>query len=434
MRNGTTVQNPVVDWQDEIELDANAIERRLRWAREHGHPHYLWPDVPPEQWRAALAEVERVTRGLMGQTPGVRLNAEDEARLRTLSVAAFTSGMGPLLGWWIEQGQLYAGERARSLLALHLEHGRERAARMLTALREVICVLDEAGVAATVLKGAHTAHVWFPESGLRPMSDLDLLVAHMDTARAEAALRAAGYTLVPGSRLSRPYRSDWRSTEAPVELRSLTVHHRDNPYTVDLHASLDLDFFGVRTVRFGTPAPEQLVAAPWAGPRATALPQPLLVAYLAAHASQGLYNLTMIRLTELVLVIRRDVGQALSWDELMDLLHGTSAERFVYPAFELAERLAPGVVDSAFRQQLARAATPALRAIVSALTPGTAQRLERLALNEQFMWGMTPIEHLRRAAHMLLPAGPRGSLRRLRRIYLDRAYRLLRGRVKVRSS
>jgi len=431
LRKGTTVHDPLADRQAAHELEPEDLDARLRWARERGHPLYLWQNVSPDEWRAALREIERVTSAVLRGETAAGLDAETGAGERALGIAAFTSGMGPLLGRWIEDGMLRAGAGASALFALHLEHGRDRAERMRYALRTAVAVLDAAGIAATLLKGAHTAYAYFPEPGVRPMSDLDLLVAARDRARAEAALAAAGHVLVPGSRLARPYRSDWRPPDSPVSVRSLELHHRDDPYTVDLHDSLELNFFGVRRVRYGTPDEGRRVPARWAGAHATVLAQPLLTAYQAAHASQGLHNLTLIRIVELALLLRPVQGRAFAWNSLAATIRGAGAERFVWPAFELVERLAPGTVDDAFHDRLTRAAPPRLRAVVAGLTPGTAQRLERVALDERFMWAATPIERVRRAADMLLPAG--GSFHRLRRIYLDRALRLLRGRVTLRG-
>lgn len=408
-------------------------EERLRWARRQGHPFYVWPHVRPEDWRKALVEIERVTRtALAGRGARTAMAGGDDASLAALDVAAFTSCMGPLLGWWVEQGMVLASDRLRALLEFHVEHGRRRELRMLDALRETVRMLDTGGVRVTVLKGAHTGRICFPEPGLRPMADLDLLVAASDVSRAERVLRAAGYSLVPGSRLARPYRTNWRPPNAPAVVRSFEVHNEDNPYTVDLHMSLDVNFFGVRTIRFDVPA-DMLVAAPWAGERATALAQPLLIAHLAVHASRGLHNLTMIRLVELAVLLRRDAGRSFTWDELSALLRRYRAERFSYPAFELVERLAPGAVDPAFRERLARAATPAQRKVIDRVTPATAQCQEDLSLDERFMWAATPFEYARRATHMLLPPSVGGSLSRLGHVYVQRAFRILRGRVALRG-
>jgi putative nucleotidyltransferase-like protein len=427
-----TVRRPDREPPEPIELAPGEFEQRVKWARAHGHPHYLWPGVPPDDWRAVLVEIERVTRLLLLDTPA-RLSSDHDAFLRALGAAAFTSGMGPLLGLWVERGILDAADRVRDFLSLQLSHGRARAERMQRTLRHAVGVLDDAHVSVTVLKGAHTAYVYFPEPGARPMADLDLLIEPASVPRAEAALAAAGYTYVAGSRLARPYRSAWQPPGEPVSVRSVTIHHRDNPYTVDLHAALEVSFFGVRTIDFGETA-SRLVAADWAGPRVSGLAQPLLAAYHAAKASQGFYNLTLIRIVEFARMLRHDAKQGLDWDELSDLVKGARAERFVYPAFELAECLLPGTVEPGLRETLVRAATRALRASVEASTPSTAQRLDRMNIQESFMWARTPSERLRRAIFMLLPLADSGSLRKLGGIYLERLFRVLRRRVRIRSN
>jgi hypothetical protein len=429
LRNETTLQVTEEFHQDAPELSAAQVDARLRWARQRGHPFYLWPEVPRAHWLAALEEIGRVTGALLRGDRGVRL--ESPAAVppavwsRALGVAAFTSGMGPLLGWWHQLGMLAADEPAGAVLREHLVHARARAVRMSDALEHALATLARAGIDVTLLKGAYTARHCFAEPGLRPMGDLDLMVPRGAVAAAEATLGFGGYALVAGSRVARPYRSDWQPPGAPRTIRSLLVHHAENPYTIDLHDSLEFDFFGVRRVRFD--------AAPFRVPTdggAHALAQPLLLAHLATHASQGLHNLTLLRLTELVLLLQHDV---VAWDELSVLLEEAGAARFVYPAFQLVERFVPGSVEPTFLERLGRGATASMRAVVARVTPATAQRLGDVTLDERFMWCATSFDRVRRVAHMFAPAGS-GSLRRLRRIYTERVYRIVRGRVTVRES
>ena len=96
---------------------------------------------------------------------------------------------------------------------------------------------------------------------------------------------------------------------------------------------------------------------------------------------------------------------------------------------ELAERLAPGTVDAGFRAALARAATPAMRRVLSGLAPSGAQRPERLSALERLMWAATPLEHLRRLAEMAWPLSAVGSARGVVRLYAERFFRLVRRRV-----
>ena len=62
----------------------------------------------------------------------------------------------------------------------------------LAAARRVDEVLAEAGVPALFLKGVHLAASVYPQAGLRPMRDVDVLVPEHAAARALAALERAG--------------------------------------------------------------------------------------------------------------------------------------------------------------------------------------------------------------------------------------------------
>jgi len=87
--------------------------------------------------------------------------------------------------------------------ALQTLAGRSRqiAARSLAFqrdLRLVLAALDEVGIPAIVLKGAHLAGYVYPNAGLREMNDLDLLVHRADALRAAGALQALGYDFSVG--------------------------------------------------------------------------------------------------------------------------------------------------------------------------------------------------------------------------------------------
>ncbi|MBX6365089.1 MAG: nucleotidyltransferase family protein, partial [Gemmatimonadetes bacterium] len=321
------------------------------------------------------------------------------------------------------------GEQEAALLRLHLRHARRRAARVGAALERVVGVLAAAGAGPVVLKGGHTAWAYFPEPGTRPLADVDVAVHPARLADAERALRDAGYRAGPAQR--RPYRREWRPPDSPTRLRSLWLSHAEDPYGVDLHASLDRNFFGVRAVRLDRVAAAAGFAPGPAGPAACGrvLAQPVLAALLAVHAGEGLHQLSLVRLVELVLVIRRDAAAgALDWGALLDALAEAGGLRFAYPALELAEHLAPGTVPPAARERLAADATPAMHRVLARLTPATAQRLDGLSLEERFMWAATPAERLRRGAHAVWPASAGASLPRLARIYGRRVWWLLRGR------
>ena len=409
------------------ELSEADVTARFRLARARGRPRWLWPDVPVAEWRHALIELQRVVTGLLrnDSQPLIMTRAIPPGGL---AVAAFTSGVGPWLGWQIEQGALEADTATADLFALHLDNARRRTRRMQAALDAVLALLRRAGVGVTVLKGMHTARAYFAEPALRPMADLDVLVD--DVRAAEAALQGAGWTEKRSERHAEPYRAVWRSPDMPVTPRSLTVAHAEDPFALDLHGSLDIDFFGVHTVAFDRViAPLRTLVVPGGE---YVLAQPLLAAHHAVHASHGLQGLTLIRLVELTRMLRRDVRTRAEWSQLGELLRELEAERFAYLSFALVDKLAPGVVDAALLAQLGDASPDRLRRAARMLQPIDAQRFDDLSLSDSFLWARGTREHLRRLAVMLLPTRTRGPVRRLLRIYIERAYRLLRGRVRWR--
>lgn len=414
-----------------LELEEDQVRRRLAWARERGHPRYLWPELEAGALDRALRDLEGVARDVLGgRRPS--LEAPTRPHARALGIAAFTAGMGALVGRWIEDRRVEAGALPSRLFATHLAHGRLRA-RRLASVRERACrALADAGAPPVVVKSGHTSAVYFPEPGARPSVDVDIVVPRGSLAVAEAGLAAAGFELA--HRQHRPPKSDWLAPGAARLPRSLEMLHADGQYAVDLHVSLERNFLGVRRL---DPAPNPAAAArpdPRIPAPASVLRQPVLLVYHALHASEGLDHLTLVRLVELVLMVRRDREEGrLDWDGVMALLRETGEPGFAYPALALAERLAPGTMDAGVLKEVADAAPPRLRAVVDGLAPWQAQRFEVLSLRERFLWCRTPMDHARRLAHMAFPAPAGRSPRRLAAMYLDRVRRLVRGKIALRG-
>lgn len=415
-------------------LDPGVVAARFDWARRQGRPFWLWPDVGVAEWRAALVELEQIAAAVLRAAEGpIAWRPPSPLRPAALGVAAYTSGLGPWIGRQIEDGALDVDDAAAAVFANHLEHARRRTRRLTSELNGGLAALAAAGIRATVLKGAHTASAYFAESALRPMADMDLLVDADAIAGSERVLAAVGYVEERAARLVRPYRSEWRRPETARLPRSLSLVHADDPWSIDLHGTLNIDFFGVRSVSFGQPTADMRSAAPALGPHAHVLRQPLLAAHLAVHASHGLHGLTLIRLLELALVLRADMRTAADWQEFAEQLRALEAERFAYPALALVDRLVPDLLPSTLLARLQQAAPARLRAVIGSLRPATAQRIDGLALDERFMWAATPAEHLKRLGNMLLPTGS-GPVQRLGRIYAERAFRIARGRVSLRGT
>jgi hypothetical protein len=212
-------------------------------------------------------------------------------------------------------------------------------------------------------------------------------------------------------------------------VRSLEVTHVDNSYTFDVHDSLDRGFGGVATVRLGD---VDALTEPWVELTGNARrPRPIAnAALLALHVSKEWHRLQLIRVVELVLVLRQDFGlNPAPWGDLAALLDRARAQRFVYPAFELVERLAPGTVPVEFRQQLAQHAHARLVRVIDGLRPGAAQRIERLSLADALVWSDGTWQVLRRLIDLLIPLRLSRSGRSMISIHRERFYQLLRGRL-----
>ena len=399
------------------ELGADEFERRRGQARRSGSPAWLWPEVRVESWAAAMTEISKAAAAAMA---GQRL-ALPAFEPMAFSLACYTSGTGALLGYWLEHGKLDAPRELAELLALHLKHGRGRAKRAETESRKLVGALVEAGLPIVVLKGGHTSHVYFPDPATRPMSDLDLLVPAESAPAAEVALATSG--LACAGRAKRE--SSWVPKDHPREPRSIWLAHADDPWSVDLHSSLNFSADpGASLVRFDAADPIE-TSEPWPlDDGAGVLAQPLLLLHLAVHASGGLHSLTLLRIVEIVLVVRQEIaGGRLSWDDFLHVGALTNALGAAYPALAMAEKLAPGTIPAHVLKISSEIAPARARAIVDGLEPATAHRVERASVAEHFMWATGFSGWARQIASDLVPTSDFWP------IYQARAYRLMRGRV-----
>ena len=267
---------------------------------------------------------------------------------------------------------------------LHLEHARARAKKAQSNSREIVSELVGDGVPVVILKGAHTAHAYFPEPATRPASDLDLLVPFEFAAQAEVSLAKRGLQCMARNRRE----LSWKRADSPSQPRSLWLAHADDPWCVDLQSSLDFSAGpGARIVRFDSADPIG-TSDPWPlNPEAGALSQPLLLLHLAVHASGGLHSLTLLRMVEIILVVRSDIDNGrLNWDEFLHLGAATNALGAAYPALRMAEILAPRTIPATVLSISAEIASPRARMIVDKLEPSTAHRVDRASVAEHFMW------------------------------------------------
>lgn len=396
----------------------------MNTAVRNGRSAWLWHEVPKENWRKALIDIQGAIGGILNQGSG-ELTVEGDPL--ALSLACYTSGTGPILGWWYERRMLGAAPEAASIVALHLEHSRRRANKLRANTIHLGRAFAERGIETSVLKGGHTANAYFPEPGTRPSADIDLLISPQDAKAAEATLRQQGYSVTARG----PLESSWRHATDGGLPRSLWLSHADDPVPIDLHLSINvplgpgLDAAILDDV--GSTSKEQS----WRlNPALKVLGHPVLLIYLAVHAGIALHNLTLLRLVELQFVIRRDqTSESLRWEEFLFVADEAGVLGHCYPALQMCEQLTPGIVPQTVLQQCLRQAPASVARILAELEPATAHRVDRTSLAEHFMWAANWRQRLQQlAADALATTSPS----ELWPIYRRRAWQIMRGTITLR--
>ena len=366
--------------------------------------------------------VARVLRGEHARLEFPRPGVDDERRVRALGVAGLLTGVGALLGAWIERGEVESDPAFAPALARHLAHGRARGARIRAAVIPVLARMERAGLSPGVMKGFHTAHVYFPEPGARPFADVDVVVAPEAIPRTEAILRDAGF--IPEVRVGTTnYKREWSPPEGRGDVWSHELWHVRNRWKLDLHDGLNFAYVlqnvrAAQVPRFTDTLRLDDVVLRIADPSE-------VIALQAAHASTELYSHRLLRLVELVLVVRRAASLGtLDWRAVESSLAERESSRFAFPMLALAERLAPGTVDADLLARLERGTTARARRVTSGLTP-TAPILDtRFSVSDRLMWASGVLATARRLWRMVTPVEGAASGQRLR-VYRHRMLRLL---------
>jgi hypothetical protein len=204
---------------------------------------------------------------------------------------------------------------------------------------------------------------------------------------------------------------------------SVEVDHERTKWTLELHASLDRLFHHGAVARLDAERSDT-VPLVVQGRAVLALAPPILLLALACHCSHELHNSRLLRLVEIVRVVRaaRATG-ALAWDPLLELMRRTKTAAYTYPAFHLAEELAPGTIDASVLSYGNRKSTWAARHTVARLAPAGGSPDHR-GLIRQIMWTRGPVALAERVLRTVWPAsfdrprdvipGWRVRLRRLR--------------------
>jgi hypothetical protein len=381
--------------------DLGSIGERLETWNRKGDPADLWPGMRFEHYSAAVARLVRLTADVLAEREPGRLTIPHGSTRRALGIAGLATGVGPLVGYWIERGTVRADDEVANLFAEHLEHGRKRAALLSSELEHLLRQLEKHQVPVTVLKGSHLGRDYYPEPGTRVSSDIDLLVHPGQAARAEAVLTHLGF--VSATPVWPPHRADWR-LPGQGGPRSLELTHAENPWSVDLHSSLDRKLIQPLVGSFGELKSHDRIRWSESHPGAYSMAPPALLSFLAFHASAGFDRVRLILVVDMVFVIRRYlVAHPGGWSDLERDIWVRDIPRYVYPALSLVDKLVPGIVNRGTIARL-KAATPRrIRRRVGMATLLTTNRLEHVGLSTRLMWVTSIKEALRFAGRMVWP-------------------------------
>jgi hypothetical protein len=396
------------------------VGRRFGEAVRAGRPEWLWFEVAESGWTKAVATIETALRDVL------TLGRSDDALIDdpvALSIACYTSGTGPLLGSWIEQGKLTTTAANAEILGIHLEHNRARMEQLTARAAVAVEALAKSGASPVVMKGMHTAHHYFDEPGQRIASDIDLLIGANQLPIAAEVLVKLGYQPGKGGFAQR----SWAMPEIATRPLTLTFVHRDDPWSIDLHQGVTRKLAGgSHIVDIGTLIPTVALEKWGISGTGGVFPPPLLLAHLLVHAGCTFESLTLQRQYEIGLVIRKHGGrEGFDWSAFTVLCDRAGLWPFLYPALCCAERLSPNLVPGSIMLR-SRDATPAMvQKLVESHSAASIHRAARWSWTERFMWADGMLPRLRQVIDELGMPGHLNS-RELMQAWQRRIYRQLR--------
>lgn len=172
------------------------IAREIRAAGLAGAPH---PEGP---WLVRQPLAVSAGDAILALLGGAPVSARDDAGWERLRALAEREGVAPLLHARVDGSPAIAAGvpvKVRARLRLSYEQTWGRSAVLATRWREVVAALETAGIRGLALKGiALLEGGHYEDPGLRPMTDLDVLVRDGEFAAARTALLRAGWEAADG--------------------------------------------------------------------------------------------------------------------------------------------------------------------------------------------------------------------------------------------
>lgn len=195
---------------------------------------------------------------------------------------------------------------------------------MCDATVDVIDACRQNGVPVTLLKGISIGDQYYPAGHLRPMGDVDLLVAPRDRGLVEAILLRRGYTPMAG----------FHAEEG--DYHGAPLFHPELRVWVELHIGLFPDDDRLRRNRLFAPSrlDDQTVASTFRGRPVGRFSAELQLAYIASYwirdlSNQGMHASFVKSLFDAVYVLEAS-GPSLDWDGMLEWLDNELAAASLY--------------------------------------------------------------------------------------------------------
>jgi len=278
---------------------------------------------------AALDEDSRAARAAWDRWRLATGGIPDPAALRVL----------PLVEWNLRRASPETSETPG-----FVEKAAVNGLALSDAAAPALLALCQAGSRALVLKGLALAHAFYPHPGLRPMSDVDLLVEPSGYAEARAVLEALGWAIgeaEPESRLRHLHGAAFRKSGSPeIDLHTRALAESASP-------EADGAFFA-RAVPLdvaGTPA------------RTLAPGDQLLV--VCVHGLRWSAAPAVHWIADAVLILRR--AEAIDWSEVTREARARRLESSLGRALTLLSEEFSAPVPAEVLEQLACADSPGRR-------------------------------------------------------------------------
>lgn len=209
---------------------------------------------------------------------------------------------------------------------------------LFDGLKKALAALKSAGIPAVPLKGAHLALAVYKDIGLRPMSDIDLLLRSRDLDQAVPALAEAGFLparkfFIDDQVLLHQHLTPLQSKEGVV----LELHWNiSNPLAS--HPIMPEELWERAEVRQVDGMDLLLLC-----------PEDLLI-HICLHAARHRFNFGLLHLADITEILVRH-GETLDWDRLCLTAQKWQATRTVYLCLLLAKDLLGAAVSEALLER-----------------------------------------------------------------------------------